>query len=215
MRLIAFFISTFIYSLILFFLYSILVVKKQKKTEVLIHTAIIPKQVDKKKAIIKKQPVRKQINKSKIKKKLKSKPLVTKGGKNIKFDDIFKNVNYNIKTQKIKQKASLDMSRLKGIEKTLNKVKNIRINISVKSNTKEKVNINRITKKLGEVWDKVSLNPGEYAIIRVVNENGVRAFILETNLDSATNARLISQIENLVFDKKFDITVKFQTKGSK
>lgn len=215
-RVVAFFLSLLIYSAILFFLYSILEVKSQKKPEVLIHTAIIPKKEIKPKQIaIKKQVVKKQIEKSnEPNKKLKSKTDFTKGGKDIKLDDIFKNVNYNIKTEKIKQKASIDMSRLKGVEKALNKIENLKIDVTIHSNNKKKVDVNKITEKLGEVWDKISSNSGEYAIIRVISANGVQAFVLDTNLNKEMENELITQIESLEFKEKFDITVKFQTKGN-
>jgi hypothetical protein len=218
--------SIIVYSVIIFFFVFIFNKPKNKK-EVLIHTAIVvpankrsiiysPKSTFKKQ-IIKKN--KKKLIKSAKKIKKGSVSAFTKGGKNIKINDIFRTVNYNVNTEKIKQPFQLDMSRFKGNESDLKKVKTINFNVSLIAgggslSNKEIENI--IVKKLSPVWNNVSNTIGEYAKINIVFDgNKINAYILESNLDENRQQELIQEIEKLTFDKKFNITVKFITKAHK
>ncbi|WP_024787100.1 hypothetical protein [Lebetimonas sp. JH369] len=223
---VSFFLTLIAYSINIFF-FVLIFNQPKKKKEVLIHTAIVVPA--NKKSIINtpKSTVKKQINKQKNKpvkkivKKIKKGSIsaFTKGGKNIKINDIFKTVNYNVDTEKIKRKSQLDMSRYKGIEEELKKVKTINFNVSLiggGGNLSDKEIENLIVKKLSPLWNNISNIIGEYAKINIVFDGSkTNAYILESNLDENRQRELIGEIEKLTFDKKFDITVKFITKANK
>ena len=226
--LISLLLTLILYSSIVFF-FMLIFNKPKKQKEVLIHTAIVIP--SKKKSIVNKSP-KKNINqeiekkikkpeKKRVKKKVKkgSKSAVTKGGDDIKFNDIFKNVKYNVDTTKIKQKSQLNISRFKGIEQNLKKVKMLNSSISFVQNegslNKEEIN-NLLVKKLSPIWNEVSNIAGEYAKINIIFDGKiVRVYIRDSNLPSNKQQELIKEIENLQFDKTFNITVKFITKVNK
>ncbi len=211
--LISFFLSVFVYILIIVFFAFFLLKKDEQKKEVLIHTAIIP-QIQKKSLKVQKKV--KKVEK-KIKKKVKqgSKSNVEKGG-DVSFEDIFKNVKASVPTTPVKLKKS-NMSRYKGIEKTLNKVKLLNVDISYKNNSKnDNVNVNEIIKKISEIWNLISDVPGEYAKIKVINRNGnIDVIVLDANINTRQQHRLINEIRRLNFNKDFDLDILFQTKVSK
>jgi len=222
--LISFFLTLIIYSGILAFLYFILIPhkKEEKKVEVLIHTAVSAP----------KSPVKKKVKKEAIKveqkqeivqktetKKLGSKSAFTQGG-DIDFNDIFKNVKANVPTTPLKFKKNLIISRFKGLNKLQKKLNNIKsINFKVTfngNNSLKKENVDEIIQKIGQIWDEISNLPGEYAKINVISTpNGVRAVILESNLDSQKQQMLIQKIESLNFEKNFNLNILFQTKVGK
>ncbi len=209
--------SLFAYILIILFLYFALFRKPIKK-EVLIHTAIIQPQIKNKKTIKNKI---KSLPKQKIKKTIKktgSKKNITKGGK-VDFNDIFKNVNYNVPTKKINLKKENVLSRFKAdnVIKNLKKIKNINVNISFKTSSHiKKEKINEIIQKIGDVWYNISNIAGEYATIKYINNNGnVTVYILNSNLPKNKEQQLIEKLKNINFDKNIDLTVKFQTKVSR
>jgi len=219
--LVSFFLSVFIYSLIIIFLYFVFFHKKhQKIQQVFIHTAIVVNNTPKllphknktnKTHIEKKQNIKKE-NKAK---QQGSKTSLTKSG-DVDFNDIFKNVNYNVDTKKLHLKKQLNISRLKGeVLKNLQKIKNINITYKVSRGTnKEKVN--ELIKKIYEIWDELSFIPGEYATIQIINQNGrLSAVILDSNIDINKQKILINRIENLTFNEPLNLTVKFQTKVNK
>ncbi len=218
---ISFLLTILVYFLIISFLYFALLRKMPQEKEVLIHTAIITPQIQN----IKKSIKNKIKNIPKIEKKVKknikktgSKSNLTQGGK-VNFNDIFKNVNYNIPTKKVKLKKQNVLSRFKAdnIIKELKKVKNINVNISFSTTSnikKEKINL--LIKKIGEIWYEISNIPGEYAIINFVNNNGnINVYILNTNLNIEKQKLLIEKLQNIKFDKNINITIKFQTKVNK
>ncbi|QCI27902.1 hypothetical protein [Caminibacter pacificus] len=226
---ISFFLSLIIYIAILAFLYFVLIPKKEKKEEVLIHTAIVnnykPNIQTKKRTIkntIKKPAVKKVEVKKPPKKVVKkgSKSAMTKGG-NIDFNDIFKNVKANVPTKPLNFKKTLEMSRFKGlqrIEKDLNKIKTLNVDVTISSNNSniKQEKINEIINKIGQIWYEISDIPGEYAKINVISQNGkVSAVILESNLDEAKQQELLKKIESLNFDKNFNLNILFQTKVNK
>jgi hypothetical protein len=118
-----------IYISILFFFLFFLFPKEKPQKKVYIHTAIIAKKAKINKMTKKNTKSVKKTIKAKIKKtpkkikKAGSKSNMTYGGKDIGFNDIFKNVKYNVDTKKIIPKKQLEMSRLKGIERNLKKIK--------------------------------------------------------------------------------------------
>ena len=216
--------TVIVYSLIVYFFLFYFLPKQKKEKRVYVHTAIIAKKAkinkdgDKKS---KKRVVKKKI--TKIKKSVKkvkksgSKSNITHGGKDIGFNDIFKNVNYNVKTKKIIPKAELDMSRLKGIERNLKNIKKLSFEVNFVQQggeklSKEEIN-DIITQKLYKIWDDVSTMPSDYAKINIQNINGkVYAVILDSNLNVNKQNRLVKEIESLKFDKNFNITVIFESK---
>jgi len=215
------FLTLIFYSAVIFF-FMLIFHKDKKEKEVLIHTAIV---IPNEKKSIKNNSTEKKIKKAekkevkKVIKKNGSKSAVTKGGKNIKFNDIFKNVKYNVDTRKMRQKSQLDMSRFKGVEKNLKKVKMLNSNISVITgggslNDKEIKDI--LVKKLSPVWNEVSNIATEYAKINIVFDGkNIKVYIRESNLPLNKQQELIEKIENLQFEKRFNITVKFITKANK
>jgi len=205
----------------LFFLFP------QKKTEkkVYVHTAILINKAKinshgkKNSKSIKKKQISKIKKAEKKIKKSGSKSSVTHGGKDIGFNDIFKNVNYNVDTKKIIQKKQLDMSRFRGVERNLKKIKKISVEVNFVQNggkklTKEEIN-NIISQKLYSIWYDVSTLPSDYAKIAIQNINGkVFVNILDSNLPINRQNELISEIQKVNFDKDFSITVLFQSKVS-
>jgi hypothetical protein len=226
MRLIvSFLLSLFFYSILMFFFILILKIKHKENREVLVHTAII---VDKKNNF-KKKETSKNIIKNKTsfskhslykntKSKKDSSSSFTRGG-NSDFKDIFKAVKYNVRTEKIKHKKSLSLSRFKGIENNLKKVKLINLDVSYVNSSKTASNKeveNLISEKLSPIWYLISNRVGEYAKINIVyDRKEIKVYIIDTNLSLEKQNLLIEKIKNLKFNKPFDITVKFITKVKK
>jgi len=223
---ISFFLSFTIYSLIMFFLYFVFFHKdKQQKKEVYIHTALVIKKntnlpTKSKKNFIKKE--KKQFFKQQKKQNIKkanygSKSSMTKSGK-VNFNDIFKNVNYNVDTKKINLKKQLNISRLKGkILKNLKKIKfsNIDVSYNIATST-SKDKVNELIRKIYEIWDELSFIPGEYATIQIISNNGkLNTLILDSNIDEQKQQELIDKINEINFREKINLTVKFQTKVGK
>lgn len=222
MRLIiSFILSITIYFLILLFLYFALFKKPTPKQEVLIHTAIITPQIKNfKKSIQNRIKSHPKVVKNTIKKvkKVGSKTNLSTGGK-VNFNDIFKNVNYNIPTKKVelKKQAVLSRFRANNILKQLKKIKNINVNIAYNTTSNvKKEKINELIKKIGEVWYEISNIPGEYATINFINKDGhVEVYILDTNLNNEKQNLLINKLQNISFNQNINLTVKFQTKVNK
>jgi len=205
-----------------------------KPKEVYIHTAIpvkklrhslktnsIPKKV--KKRVVKKtipKPEKKIVkNIKQITKAKGSKSSLTKSG-NVDFNDIFKNVEYNVPTKKVNLAKSELLSRFKQIEKHLKKIKNIditssRVNISV--NVVNKVDKNRVDeliKNIYNIWNELSFIPGEYVLMHIISDGkeGLKVIILDSNIDKERQLKLVNEIESLNFSEKLDLFVKLQTK---
>ncbi|GAX87819.1 conserved hypothetical protein [Lebetimonas natsushimae] len=215
--------TLFFYSLIVYFFFLIFN-KPKPKQEVLIHTAIVLQ--NKTKSVINNHAKKTEIPKKKsVKKTVKtvkkvkkgSKSAFTKGGE-VNFNDIFKNVKYNVDSKKLHQKKQLEMSRFKGIEKNLKKVKLINFDISYTNSggsVSDKDIENIIAKKLSPIWDSISNIAGEYAKINIIFNGTVNVNIIESNLPDDKQNLLIEKIKDLKFDKNFNITVKFITKANK
>jgi len=220
--LVSFFLTVVIYAAIVFFFLFFIFQKPEPEKKVYVHTAIIAKKAKINSTAVKKQDLKKSTV-SKIKKtekKIKkhgSKSDMTHGGDDIGFNDIFKNVDYNVDTEKIKQKKQLDLSRFKGIERNLKKIKKISVKVNFVQNSKQKLSKEEIddiiSQKLYSIWYDVSQLPVDYAKIEIINENGnVVAKILESNLPEDKQLQLVNEIEKVKFDKNFNITVLFQSK---
>jgi uncharacterized membrane protein YgaE (UPF0421/DUF939 family) len=220
---VSFVLSVIVYGIIVSFLLFFLFPKPKPEKKVYIHTAIIAKKAKINSNAEKQTESLKEKSTSKIKKDSKkikksgSRSNITHGGKDIGFNDIFKNVNYNVDTKKIVQKQQLDMSRFKGIERNLKKIKKISVEVNFVQNsgkklTKEEIN-DIITQKLYSIWYDISTIPSEYAKINIEVDNGsVNVNILDSNLPPAKQERLINEIKNTDFNKNFNITVLFQSK---
>ena len=224
--LVSFFLSSFIYFCILFFFYKLFFNSETTSKEVLVHTAIntslITSSSEKKevKRSIKKQIKKEVSKKTPPKKKVKqgSKTSITKGG-NVNFKDIFKNVRADVDTTPVKFAKFEEKSRFKGIEKiqkNLSKIKNINGDIQFQNNSSSKISdaeVDKIVNKIGKIWYEISDIPGEYAKINVISSGGrVKVIILDSNLDERKQKELISLIENMNFNKNFNLNILFQTK---
>jgi len=211
MKIVSFFLSFIITSLMLGGLFLYLFYKKPQK-KVFIHTAIIAPKESKINRI--KKVVKKKIPKKNVKKG--SKSSITKSG-DIDFNDIFKNVNYNVKTDKVKLKKNDSINRLKGIKQELENLKINELKFKVADKKVGKKNLqNEVLLKLQKVWNEISDIVGEYAKIRVnVFNNRIEVVILKTNLSLEKQKELISKIEALKFKKNFSLLVTFQTKVNK
>jgi len=212
----SFILSVIIYCFILLFLYFTFF-KHNEKKEILIHTAIITPEISQKKLTknIKKKTTYIKKTMKKVVKKSGSKKNITKNG-NVDFNDIFKNVNYNVPTKKVSLKKEDVLSRFKAdnIEKKLKNIKNISTNISFSTSSRvKKEKVDELVQKIGNVWDEISDIPGEYATIKFINKNGeVFVYILESNLDMQKQQILLEKLKNIQFDKNIELKVKLQTK---
>jgi len=212
----SFFLSLIVYFLILLFLYFSFF-KKDKTQEVLIHTAIVKPETKSIKIHKNKLKKQKVLTKQTTKKpsKIGSKKNITKSG-DVKLEDIFKNVDYNVSTKKVSLKKEEVLSRFKAnnIVKKLNNVKNIKVNISFSTSSNvKKEKVDELVKKISSIWDGISDIAGEYATIKFINENGkVFVYILETNLDSDKQKILLNGLKNIQFDKNIELKIKLQTK---
>lgn len=219
---ISFFLSIFVYFLIIIFLYfAFFHTKKiEEKKEVFIHTAILVKPNIKKsssKPKIVKQPKFKSVKKI----KQGSKSSLTKSG-NVDFNDIFKNVNYNIKTEKVKLKRQEEMSRLKGIKRNLKLLKDINLSLNNTkifyklSNESNKDKVDKFIKDIYVIWNEISFIPGEYATIHIINnDKKINVVILDSNIGNDKQIELVKKIEDLDFNGSLDLIVKLQTKVRK
>jgi hypothetical protein len=211
MRFFSFLLSLTISTAMLGGLFIYIFYKKPQK-KVFIHTAIIAIE---KSNINRVKKLKKKFKKPRNKKKG-SKSSITKRG-DIDIKDIFKNVDYNVETEKVKLKENDAVSRLKGIEKELNNLKTseIKFKLSNKRTGKSSVQ-NEILLKLQNIWNEISDIVGEYAKIRVnvINKN-VEVIILKSNLSLQKQQELIYKIKSVKFKKDFSLLVTFQTKVNK
>jgi len=220
---ISFVLTLIVYSFIVVFFLFFLFPQKKEEKKIFVHTAIIAKKAkinsDAKKntKTIKKTTVSKIKKAQKNVKKSGSKTNLTHGGEDIGFNDIFKNVDYNVETDKIKRKKQLDMSRFKGIERKLKNIKKISVDVNFVQNSgqklsKEEIN-DIISQKLYSIWYDVSTIPTDYAKINIQTFNGQTVVnILDSNLPEDRQQMLIDEIKKVKFDKNFNITVLFQSK---
>ena len=198
------FLTFLIYGGLLFSLYIGLFQKKNiTKTKIVyVHTAIIAKQHQKKKE--KKElfkPKKDNIVDKKIQKEIKTKDNFSKGGDDIKFDDIFSNVSENITTSKIKEKKHLNMTKKVGhsnIEEVQKQIS--RLNFTTKMSNVEgsKVDLEYIQNEFSRVWGLVNTNPGDFVTVQVNIYNGiVNVVILNTNLDTIILNQFLNNLKSI------------------
>ena len=196
---------------------------KKKEKRVYVHTAIIAKKAKVIKNGNKQITKTIQTSKNKLEKVSKKEPQkkgsktnITKGGEKIEFNDIFKNVDYNVETKKVVLKAQADMSRLKGVESKLKNLKTFNFSINLIQNSGEKLTdkeYSEIENRLYNIWDNVSSLSMDYAKVIIKNIDGkIYVTILNSNLDLDKQNELIKRIEKEKFNKEFDLTVFFQSK---
>jgi len=216
---ISFFLSLIFFIGILSFLFFAFFKKNVKKKEVLIHTAVIvetPKKTKPKpdvKKIIKHTPVKKR------KVKIGSKNTLSKSGE-VDFNDIFKNVKANVPTTPVKLKKEKEISRLKGdILKNLKikTLKTINMNITFSNNeNKDDKDIKKFIQKIDSIWNEISDNIDDYALIKLDIINGkINVIILDSNLNLDKQQLLINRIKNLSVNKNLSLKIKFVTKAKK
>ncbi len=243
MRLIVSLILTLIvYSIIVFiFVKWVIFATPKKERKVFIHTAIIKakgnkphiKKVKKIRKVAKKEikvphpkpkkSVPKPVKVAKTPKKVGSKTNIERGGE-VGFKDIFQNVEANVPTSPPKLQK-LEMSRFKGetlkkVESSLNKVNLIKVEVSYKDNSAKPLGADKIDLILGKIqefWYSFSSVPQEWARVNIVNKNGkIFVRILDTNLDEASQKKLIEGLQSLDLGKEsFNLDVLLQTKVKK
>ena len=216
---ISFFLSLIFFIGILSFLFFAFFKKNVKKKEVLIHTAVI---VETSKKTKPKPYVKKVVKQTPIKKrkvKIGSKNTLSKSGE-VDFNDIFKNVKANVPTTPVKLKKEEEISRLKGdILKDL-KIKTLQtvdIKISFSNNkNKDDKDIKKIIQKIDSIWNEISDNIDDYALIKLDIINGkINVIILDSNLNLDKQQLLINKIKELSFNKNLSLKIKFVTKAKK
>ena len=225
MRLLSsFFLALFIYSaLIFFFIYFILSTPQENKKVIYVHTAIIvknkkipkptiKKDIKKTKKIIKKET--KQLQKP-IKKEIKTKSNFSKGGDDIKFDDIFANVSANVKTTKIKQKKSSEMTKKVGdYQEIVKKLKSIKQTISFQVNSGNNEDKKYIQNEFARVWSEIPTNAGEFVTLQIIIKNGIRLDVISTNLDTIRLNEFLDKLKQVDITKikSFNGIVTFKAK---
>jgi len=219
----SFFLTVVVYLLIIVFLFFLVPKEQKEEKKAYVHTAIIAKKAEVIKKGAKKTTKIIQTSTKKVEKTAKKEPQkkgsktnITKGGEKIEFNDIFENVNYNVKTKKVVLKAQSDMSRLKGVERNLKNLKTFSNSINLIQNSGEKLTdkeYSEIEYKLYNIWYNVSTLPIDYAKVIIKNINGkIYVTILGSNLDLDKQNELIKKIEKEKFNKEFELTVLFQSK---
>jgi hypothetical protein len=217
--LISFFLSLLIYTfLILFFFYFVISTNKSKKVkQVYIHQAIVNKKQNMHKITKSKQIVKKEIKKSKKSIK-KTKDTFSKGGEDIKFDDIFANTPDNILTKKVLQKKQKNMTKKRGnsefsklVKKELSKLNS---NISIVSNS-DKKSSDYISNEFEKVWASIDTEDGNFVKLRVDVVNGsLNLFVIATNLDTILLNKFLNKLRNIDTSKikNFHGVIIFNTK---
>ena len=215
----SFFLALFIYSaLIFFFLYFILSSQKQKSKVIYIHNAIIiknntPKVMPKKQKSIQKKEIKSEIKK--VKKEIKTKSNFSKGGDDIKFDDIFSNVSDNVKTTKIKQKKSSQMTKKIGdYKKVIKKLNSIKQTMSFQMNSGSNDDKKYIQNEFARVWSEIPTNAGEFVTLQIIIKNGITLNVISTNLDTIRLNEFLDKLKQVDISKitSFNGIVTFKAK---
>ncbi len=222
----SFFLALFIYSaIIFFFLYFILSTQKQTKKVIYVHTAIIVKNnTPSQKSIIKKEvkkeikkPIKQEVKETKktIKKEIKTKSNFSKGGEDIKFDDIFSNVSENVKTTKIKQKKSAEMTKKVGkYQEVIKKLKSMKQTISFQINSGSNNDKQYIQNEFAKVWSEIPTNAGEFVTLQIIVKNGINLNVISTNLDTIRLNEFLEKLREVDISKikSFNGIVTFKAK---
>ena len=218
----AFFLALFVYSAILFFfLYFILNRPKPKPPIVVyVHQAIAFKE---KKEISKKPKIEQKIikpQKPKVEKKAveKTKDNFSKGGEDIKFDDIFSNVSENVKTTKIKQKKQKNMTREVGdsiVKEVKKQLQNLQTTSAISNVTGSNSDAEFVQNEFSKVWGQINTNPGDFIKININIQNGVvNVIVIATNLDTIRLNQFLTKIKSIDTTKinNFKAVIDFKSK---
>jgi len=201
----AFFLALFIYSAIIFgFVYFLLLKNKAPKTKtVYVHQAIFVKDTQKNVLKEKQKTVLKKEQKLSTNKKIevKTKDDFSKGGKDIKLDDIFSSVSDNIPTTKIQQKKQKNMTKKVG-DTTLQEVRKQFKNLKMSSNISSVVGSNNDSKyiqnEFSRVWSEIDTNAGDFIKIDINIQNGiVNVVVIATNLDTIRLNQFLNNIKSI------------------
>jgi hypothetical protein len=224
--LISFLLTIFIYAFLIgIFLYFIMVSNKSQKVEqVYIHQAIMKNekkqkqpQITKPQKQVKKESktVEKTAKKESIKK---TEDTFLKGGKDIKFDDIFSNTPDNIPTKKITHKKQENMTKKKGhtdfsklVKKELSKLES---NVAVVSNS-DKKSSDYISNEFGKVWSEINTEDGNFVTLAVDVTNGkLNVVVIATNLDTILLNKFLNKLKTIDTSKINDFhgRITFNTK---
>ena len=231
--LLALFLSFLIYGALLFGLYLFL--KPEPKGRVIVVRAVLISK--EKKLALTNNPGKKSLlpqpkpqstpkpKKTPPKGKKGTKTATTKGGEKLDFSDIFKGVNYNIPTAKVKQKAQLEKSRFKGNNSIVKEIKK-EVEKSMKTiqmpnfqtqpmsgETLTSEEANEIYDKMRRVWEEVYTLPDQYIILDVTYRGGqLYVSVVRGNLPPAIQKELIHKLKQLIFTKDFSLRVRFIAK---
>jgi len=216
----AFFFSVFFYVIILIgFFYFLIPNKKVEKPEIVyIHQVItIKKKIEHKKIIkqkIEKIVPKKNIVKEIVKKKIeiKTKSDFSKGGENIKIDDIFSNISENVKTDKIVEKKTEKFTKKIGnsISKEISdKLSNIKstqkVEIFISNVNGSKYQADYLQKEFYKKWIIMNIfEPNKEVDIQVSIQNGkMELYVIATNLDTIRLNDFIKSLK-IIDTKKID-----------
>jgi len=231
--LISFLLTIFIYiSFIGLFFYFIISNNKVKKVkEVYIHQAIIidkskknistkienKEKLEEKKVASEEENIKKEIQTKKDNIE-KSKDTFSKGGKDIKFDDIFANTPDNIPTEKVVQKKQKNMTKQKGDEEFSKLVKkelsNLNNSFKISSNSDEKSK-SYISNEFEKIWAKLNTQDGDFVTLVVdVSYGKLNIIVISTNLDTIILNKFLNKLKHIDISKikQFHGKIIFNTK---
>ena len=203
MRLFASFIlSIFIYSGLLFFFILIIQQNNSEKPKIVyVHQVITNTQKKKSKQNNFSKVIQKQIIKSTKKLENKTKDNFSKGGENIKFEDLFSNVNDNIPTTPIKQKTKKNITKKKGntisneIKQALKKLKSNMTISTISGNSKD---TEYIQDELSKVWLRINTDVNDFVKIKInINNTNINVVVIATNLDTIRLNQFLQQIKSI------------------
>ena len=217
---ISFFLALFLYSAILFFFVYFLFSKNEvKKPKVVyVHQVISIKKTDKKVKTISKPKTKQKIKPQQKKAEIKTKDKFSKGGEDIKFDDIFSNVEENIPTSKIKQKKQKNMTKKIGksnLEEVKKQLSTLQNTTQVSNISGNQTDLDYIQNQFSKVWGEIETNDGDFIRIKVDIYAGIlNVIVISTNLDTIRLNQFLSKLK--VIDtsniKNFSATIDFKSK---
>jgi hypothetical protein len=193
--LLSLFLTSFIYSLILgFFAYVILKKRETPQRVVFVHQVI-------KKSKKKQLPKISKKSAPKSPKKIATNSKFSKGGEeDIKFDDIFEVVDYNIKSEPIRQKKQSVITKKRGnFLKEIKKVKSSLIpTYSVSDVIGTQKDTDYISSEFGKVWAQIDTKAGDFISLEINIKNGViNIVVISTNLDTILLRKFLDQLAKI------------------
>ena len=216
---ISFFLALFLYSAIIFFFIYFLFYKNesQKPKVVYVHQVISVEKAQKKQINSKPKKIEYQ-KKPKSKLKSKTKDNFSKGGEEIKFDDLFSNVDDNIPTAKIKQKKQKNMTKEIGksnLEEVKKQLATLQNTTQVSNISGNQTDLDYIQNQFSKVWGEIETNDGDFIRIKVDIYAGVlNVIVISTNLDTIRLNQFLSRIKTIDITKinNFSATIDFKAK---